>query len=79
VITIAGTEIIKARMVLVANRFIRLIFRGVSGGSDPIIFVNCSCCVCNLYKIIHPEMGANFKVASVLVAPIRTNDITESE
>jgi hypothetical protein len=66
-------------MVLVANRFIRLIFRGVSGGSDPIIFVNRSCCICNTYKIIHPEIGGNFKIASGGVHFTRTNDITLSQ
>jgi hypothetical protein len=46
VIVIAGTEIIKARIVLVANRFPLVIFRG------PLRFIllNCFCSIGNPYK-----------------------------
>jgi hypothetical protein len=64
--------------VLVANRFIRLIFRGVSGGSDSIIFANRSCCIFNLYKSIQQEMSAIFEVASGRGTLYGTNDNTSS-
>jgi hypothetical protein len=50
--------------VLVANKLIRLIFRGGSDGSDSFIFANRSFCICNLYKIMQHEVGANSRVAS---------------
>lgn len=50
--------------MLVANKLIRLIFRGGSDGSDSFIFANCSFCICNLYKIMQHEVGANSRVAS---------------
>jgi hypothetical protein len=59
----AGTDIIKARIVLVANRFIRVIFRGAPGVSDSIILAKCSCSIRSLYKSMQHEMRKNFRTA----------------
>ena len=49
--------------MLVANRFIRVIFRGAPGVSDSIILAKCSCSIRSLYKSMQHEMRKNFRTA----------------